>query len=233
MTRKQSLVLKFSILWFGLVVIFIAYMMFGSSKNMSYKEQYLWMNVPIIYLVFMLPSLFYTITLGSFDRKIMPVMATYFTTLVYAIVSVSLIVIVTKTSMSVKVAILIQLVLLFIFAIELYVAFFTGSHIANVAAKEQQLLSRVTDIKRQAQILKGECKRIEKLGIQRECMSIMENLTFLSPVNNAGAFGLEENIIEELDSFSTLLSRHDREEELKDAMNRILSLYNRRKLMMN
>lgn len=233
MTKGQSLVFKFFILLFGLAVIFASYIMFASTEHMSSKEQYLWINIPIIYLILMLPSLFYTITLGSFDRRIVPVMTTYFTSLMYAIVAVVLIVVVTKMNMPIKVAAMIQLILLFILAIELYIAFFTGSHIAGVATKEKQLLSRIMEIKKRAQILKRECGSIEKLDDKRECMSIMENLTFLSPANNQEAFSLEVEIIEELNALSSLLSTGYDEKALKAKMSAILSLYNRRKLMIN
>lgn len=233
MTKVQSIVFKLFILWFGLTTIFIAYLMFANFKNISFREQYFWMNIPIIYLVFMLPTLFYSITKDSFSRRIMPVMFTYFTSLFYAIISIVLIILVLKTSMYIRVAILIQLVLLFIFVLESYIAFFTGSHIANVASKEQQLLSRIKEIKIKAKTLQYKCSNLEKLDKQSECVAIIENLIFLSPVDNTQAFSLEEKIIVELDNLSNLLSKNYNKEELQTIMTNISSLYNKRKLMMN
>ena len=229
MTKTSSIIFKSIILTFGLIVIFVAYLMFGSPPPISGRETYLWTNIVLIYLAIMLPTFLYTLRKDNIDRRMLPTMFIWFGVFAYLGVGSLLIVLVMMSVLLIKIAMIIQMVLAFAFAIMLYVVFFAGSFIANVGIKEKHSLHRVTLIKDKARFLK---KQYASDGTEKNkaLSRLMENLIFLSPVDKSEAYSLEEEILAQLDGMELALEKDGA--DCESYIKKITSLYQKRRLIL-
>ena len=234
MTKKQSLIFRLSILFFGLIIIYVAYLMFAPSKeNILPKQHYLWANIALIYIISMCPSLFITIRKESFSKSIYPILAMWSIVSLYIIAGALLILFVMIEFLAIKIAILLQMILFFVFAIAMYGACFTGSHIANVATKEKMMMERLNIIKQKAQLIQAKLNKDNEC--HRELAKLMESLTFLSPASNIEAYTLEAKIIAQLDILQSSIENHSANasiesiEKTKDELN---NLYQMRKIIL-
>jgi len=230
MSKTGSIILKSIILTFGLAVILVAYLMFGSPSPMSGRETYLWTNITLIYLVIMLPAFLYTLRKDNFSKRIIPAMFIWFGIFGYLGVGTILIVLVMMSILLVKIAMMIQMIMAFAFFIMLYVAFFAGSFIANVATKEKHSLHRVTLIKDKARFLQKQYAS-DGTEKQKALSRLMENLVFLSPVDKSEAYSLEEEILRELDGMQLALEKDGA--DCESYIKKISSLYQKRRLILS
>ena len=229
MTKRGSIIFKSIILTFGLAVIFVAYLMFGSTSPMSARETYLWTNIVLIYLAVMLPAFLYTIRKDNFTGRVLPMMFIWFGIFTYLGIGSILIVLVMMSIILVKIAMIIQMITAFAFIVMLYVAFFAGSFITKVATQEKHTLHRISLIKDKAKFLQKQYAS-DGTAKQKEMFRLMENLIFLSPVDKHEAYSLEEEILAELDRMELALEGN--EADYDSCVKKISTLYQKRRLIL-
>lgn len=200
MNTKQLGFFKILLFFSGFVVIAIAFMLFNwplPEEGLSNALKFMWIDICICYLVFIMPLFFSSISLKNMDTKIVPTVHIWLGTSIFELAVIALIVLVVNGILPIKYAILIELVTFFILAIFVYFGYFAGNHIGKVQAQEQKSLSRIEDLKSAFKMLKLKAEMWpdeldeQKAKIQKLC----EDVRYISPVDTDVALDVENKLI--------------------------------------
>jgi hypothetical protein len=236
MTRNQSLAFRVLLFLAGAGIIVLAFFLTTAGKELDQKDAFIWTSIGLQYLVFFLPFFFSAINMRNFPGKIPVLILVWLGILLYIAASITIIVLLTMTSavISLKAAIIIQAVLLFIFFVDVYFAYIAGTRAGSVAAEEagkQQYLAR---IKSKAQILLPSIERFPSEIVQKSLRQALDDIKYISPVNDGAGIDLEAKISKSLAVLSELANTAGSNPAAseQEALN-LQALVNERKLLRN
>ena len=238
MTKYQALIFRFILFLAGAGIVILAFFLINTGRELNSSDTFIWTSIGVMYLIFFLPFFFSAINIGNFSAKIPSVSMVWTGILFYIAASVIIIVLLIKTVISLNIAIIIQAILLFIYLINVYFAYFAASHVSRVAEEEDDKNYYMTKIKSKAGVLLLSVDKLtgEYANAQKILKQSIDDIKYISPVNNDIGSGLEANILRLLNSISEIIGSVQggaQNLQLENAANNLQSLVNERKLLRN
>ena len=238
MTKYQALIFRFILFLAGAGIVILAFFLINTGRELNSSDTFIWTSIGVMYLIFFLPFFFSAINIGNFSAKIPSVSMVWTGILFYIAASVIIIVLLIKTVISLNIAIIIQAILLFIYLINVYFAYFAASHVSRVSEEEDDKNYYMTKIKSKAGVLLLSVDKLtgEYANAQKILKQSIDDIKYISPVNNDIGSGLEANILRLLNSISEIIGSVQggaQNMQLENAANNLQSLVNERKLLRN
>jgi len=239
MTKKQSLFFRFLLFLAGAGIILIAFFLSTGDREFNQIDTFFWASISLMYLIFFLPFFFSAINIGNFSGKIPVLSLLWLGIILYIAASVVIIILLIKAYViSLNTAIIIQAVLLFLFFVDVYGAYFAGSHVRAVATEEagkQQFLARIKSKARDLQ-LSVDRLPVEYEKAQKILKQALDDIKYIYPVNGGVGSDLELKIIQLLDTLAELadgISSGAHPSALESEAENLQMLVNKRKLLRN
>lgn len=197
---KQLNIFKIILFIFGFAVIVAAFFIVNhplTEDGLLSNQKFFWINLCIIYFVFFCPFFFSSISTKNIDSKITPIAGIWISVLLFDIVAIVFSILVLNEILKINFAVIIELVLVFICGIFIYFGYFSGNHIANVQAIEQNSLSKITDVKNAFEMLnlKAETWNDDFVEQKSKVKKLCDDVKYLSPVDTDNAAKLEQKLI--------------------------------------
>ncbi|MDR0464024.1 MAG: hypothetical protein LBG94_02785 [Treponema sp.] len=238
MTKYQALIFRFILFLAGAGIVVLAFFLINTGRELNSSDTFIWTSIGVMYLIFFLPFFFSTINIGNFSAKIPSISMVWTGILFYIAASVIIIVLLIKTVISLNIAIIIQAILLFIYLINVYFSYFAASHISKTAEEEVDKNYYMTKIKSKAGVLLLSVNNLtgEYANAQKILKQSIDDIKYISPVDNDTGSGLEANILRLLNSISEIIGSVQggaQNLQLENAANNLQSLVNERKLLRN
>jgi hypothetical protein len=237
MTRNQSIFFKAILFLFGSGIIALAFFLTNGKKELSRIDVFIWTSIAFMYLVFFTPFFFSSLRIGNFSVKIPPLALVWTGIIVYIILSILNIVLLSK-GMSFSKAIVAQVILLFLFFIDVYFAYFASDHVGSVAAEERTKQQFMNELKTKTQVLLLSVNGLPSgyEAAQKMLKKTIEDIRYISPVDNAVGDELELKIIDALKSIADMcdtVSSGGHPVSLEPAARNLQTLVKERKLLRN
>jgi len=206
-TQNRSLVLRLLLFFAGAGVIILAFFLLTSGRELTGIDAFVWISIGSMYLVFFLPFFFSVLNVGNFSIKAPSLPPVWLSIFLYIGISIAnIILLVFVPFISLNISIIVQSILLFSLGVIFYFAYFASLHAGNVAAEEASKKQYLKQIKPRAQSLllavNGLPSEHEKT--QKTLRQALEDIRFISPVNDGMGNELEMQIIRSLNVISEL-----------------------------
>ena len=207
MTKYQALAFRFILFLAGIGIIILAFFLINGDKEPGSFDIFIWASIGIMYVVFFVPFFFSAVNIGNFSAKIPSISMVWTGIIVYIAASIMVIYQLLKGTISLNIAIIIQAVLFFIYMINVYFAYFANSHVKNVAEEEDDIKFYITKIKTKAGVLLLSVNRLpgEYEKTQKILKQSIDEIRYISPVNNDMGSELETGILGSLNSISEII----------------------------
>ena len=208
MTKKQSVIFKLIILLVGIGVIGLAYYLFGpKGEEVTAIQQYLWINIFILYVVLFTPMVFSTISSNNVSSKIPNLTLGIGSIVGFEILNIIFTVLVYKEKVSLKAAILIEAISFFVLLIMLYLTYFASGHIAQTEKEVEQSLSLIKNIRSSMQLLslKADSMGPAYAADAKTIKALEEEVRWMAPQNTTASVALEGQIMGKIDAVSTAI----------------------------
>jgi hypothetical protein len=159
--------------------------------------------------------------------------------ILYIAASVTVIILFAKAHViSLNTAIVIQAVLLFLFLVDVYFAYFAGSHVRAVAAEEAGKQQYISRIKSNARIFQLSVDRLpaEYENSQKILKRALDDIKYIYPVDGGAGGDLELKIMRSLDTLAELagnIKSGAHTAALEPEAENLQMLVNERKLLRN
>lgn len=222
----------------GIGIIGAAFFLFKPAGELSEAQNFLWVNILIVYLLVALPVLLIRVSTKTVDKKT-PLLTILYSNLWWILLGIALLIAGTLTNiLAIKVSIILEVILFFIFLGFVCIGFFANAHVSHVMKKEETLLSPIKEIRASMNILSvlavnfDESLSAEKNKIEQ----LNEMARYISPVENDEAINLEHKIlqkIKETQSNVESVSQETFKIALKKDLSDLETLFNMRKLLRN
>jgi hypothetical protein len=242
MMRNQSLFFRFILFLAGAGIVVLAFFLSSGDHELNRTDAFVWSSIGLMYLIFFLPFFFSVINIGNFSGKIPILSMVWLGIFLYIAASVTVIILLVKAYViSVNTAIIIQAVLLFLFFVNVYFAYFAGSHAGAVASEEAGKQQDISRIKSRAGIFRLSVDRlpVEYEKAQKILTKALDDIKYIYPVNacGGGACGeLESKIMRSLDTLAELagsIQSGAHTAALEPEAENLQRLVNERKLLRN
>jgi hypothetical protein len=239
MTKNQSLFFRFLLFLAGAGIILFAFFLIKGNNELNRTDAFVLTSIGLMYLIFFIPFFFSSINIGNFSGKIPTLPLVWLGIILYMAVSVVIIILLAKACIiSLSAAIIIQSVLLFLFFIDVYFAYFAGSHVVAVAAEEAEKQQFLVQIKSKAQVLQLSADRLpaEYENAQKILKRSLDDIKYIYPVDDHAGCDLELKILRSLDTLSELtggISSGARPSALEPEAENLHMLVKERKLLRN
>lgn len=197
---KQLNIFKIILFIFGFAVILAAFFIVNHplpEDGLLPNQKFFWINLCIIYFVFFCPFFFSSISTKNIDSKITTIAGIWISVLLFDIVAIIFSILVLNEILKINLAVVIELVLVFVCGIFTYFGYFSGNHIANVQAEEEQSLNKITDVKNAFEMLnlKAETWNDDFAEQKSKVKKLCDDAKYLSPVDTDNAAKLEQKLI--------------------------------------
>lgn len=202
MTKNQSLFSRFMLFIAGAGIIVLAFFLFRGDRELNRIDAFVWTSIGIMYLVFFLPFFFSEVNISNFSGKVPVLSLIWFGIILYLPASVIIIVLLSKTDViSFNAAVIIQAVLIFLFLVDVYFAYFAGSHTSAAAAEEADKRQYISRIKSKAQIFQLSLDKLpaEYENSQKILKKTLDDIKYIYPINGGAGSDLELKILRSLD----------------------------------
>ena len=239
MTKNQSLLFRFILLFAGAGIIILAFFVTRGERELNSTDAFVWVSIGLMYLIFFLPFFFSAINIGNFSGKIPKLVLVWIGILLYTAASITVILLLAVAGViSLNTAIIIQAVLLFLFAVNIFFAYFASSHVISVAAEEAGKQQYINQIKPRAQSLLLSINRLpaEYENAQKILKQAIEDIRFIYPVDGGAGSDLELQILQSLNTISEYCSNIQtgaHTAALKSEAEKLQMLAKERKLLRN
>ncbi|MDR2417600.1 MAG: hypothetical protein LBD79_00925 [Treponema sp.] len=238
MTKNQSSLFRRALFLLGLGVVALAFFLNTRSRELTRVDVFTWVSITLMYLVFFIPFFFSSIRLSSFSSRI-PSLVVFWTGVVfYIIASIVVIILLSLYIVSVNTAIIAQAALLFLFAVNGYLALFASSHAHRVSVEEDTKQRFIDEIKSKAQFLLLSAGGLpaESENAREIIKRVVEDIKYISPLNDGAGDELELKIIISLNTLAELCNsaaRSGHPVALPAEARKLQSLVRERKLLKN
>jgi len=208
MNKNQSLLFKILLFFAGIGIIILAFFLLKGGRELTGTDAFVWISIGVMYFVFFVPFFFSAINIGNFTKKIPAISMVWLGIFLYIAASIAVIVLLTKTEiLTINMAVIIQSVLFFIFLINVFIAYFAGSHVGSVAAQEAKKQQCLVNIKSKTQVLQLSVNKLpaEYENTQKILKQAFDDIRYTYPVDGGAGDELELKILRSLDTVSELL----------------------------
>jgi len=239
MTKNQSLLLRLMLFLAGAGVIVLAFFLLASGRELAGIDAFVWVSIGLMYFVFFLPFLFSMLTARNFSQKVPSLPPVWLSIFFYIGISIlNIILLVFVPFVSLNISIVAQSILFFSLGVVFYFAYFASSHARNVADEEANKQQYLKQIKPKAQSLLLVINRlpVEHEKTQKILKQTLEDIRFISPVNDGMGDELELHIMQSLNNVSELcsgISTGARPASLGTEAEKLRMLVKERKLLRN
>jgi hypothetical protein len=222
----------------GAGIIILAFYLTNDGQELTQNDKFMWISIAAMYLVLFLPFFFSVIRIGNFSFKIPSLAMVWTGIFFYILASIAVIFLLKKGSISFNAAVIVQAILVFIFAIDIYFGYFANFHIQNVAREEEGLRQYLAEIKAKAASLSLAAQRLPSgyEQIQKCLIRALEDIKYLTPVQNNLGTGEEIKILSAIDSIKLLCettAEGAHPVPLEAEVNKLQMLVKERKLLRN
>jgi hypothetical protein len=238
MTRNSLSVFKYILFLLGAGIVFLVFKLNTGGQELTQNGRFMWISIAVMYLVIFLPFFFSSVRIGNFSVKIPSLVMVWTGVFLYVPASIVVIVLLRAGIISFNAALIIQAVLVFFFALGIYFGYFANLHIGSVAREEAALMGHLTEIKSKALSLAlaadglpPECGKAQK-----RLKQALEDIKYITPVQNNAGTDLETGIISALDSIKLLcgtISGGAHSLSFENEVNKLQMLVKERKLLRN
>ena len=206
MTRYQLLFFRFLLFIAGGGVILLAFFLLRGGRELTRYSAFVWISIGVMYLVIALPFFFSVFKASGFSGRIPSRILIWYAIPLYLAASLAIILLISLPIFSLYLAIVAQAVLVFLLFVVIHLAYFSSSHVRNVAAKEGGKLHYIRQIKSKAQALSLSADRLpaDYEDAQRTLRRTLEDIKYIYPVNRDAGSDLEQKILRSLDMLSEL-----------------------------
>lgn len=210
MTKNQSLGFRFLLFLVGIGILLLAFFLFTEGKELNRIDAFFWLSIGLMYLFFFGPFLFSSFNTENFSKKIPVLSIIWFSRFgigFYLISSVAILILLTQYILSFSLAVVLQSVLIFLFLIVIYFAYFSRDYVVQVDRGESKVKKHLSQIKSKALHLRLSVDRLpsEYQNTQKELLQTLDDIKYISPVNNGVASEVELKIIQTMNSLSEML----------------------------
>jgi hypothetical protein len=211
MTKNSLSGFKFVLFLLGAGIVFLAFKLNTGRQELSQNDTFMWVSVAVMYLVVFLPFFFSSIRIENFSVKVPSLAMVWTGVCLYVPASVVVIVLLRTQIVSFNAAVIIQAVLVFLFALDVYFGYFANFHTGSVAQEEAALTQHLTEIKSKALSLALAADRLpaEYGKIQKTLKQALDDIKYITPVQNCAGTDTEVKIISTLDSIKMLCEAID------------------------
>lgn len=236
MTKKSLSVFKYILFLLGAGIVFLAFMLNTSGRSLTQNDKFTWISIALMYLVAFLPLFFSSIRIGNFSAKIPSLAMVWTGVSLYIPASIVIIVLLGTGIVPLNAALIIQSILVFLFAIDIYFGYFANLHTGSAGGEEAATRQYLTEIKSKALSLAPGALPAEYEKAQKTLKQALDDIKYISPVQNNAGTDLETRIISALDSIKLLcgtVSEGARPSSLESEINNLQTLVKERKLLRN
>lgn len=200
MNKKQLNIFKIILFIFGFAVIVVAFFIVNhplQEDGLLANQKFFLINLCIIYFVFFCPFFFSSISTKNIDSKITPTVGIWISVLLFDIIAIIFSILVLNEILKINLAVIIELALVFICGIFIYFGYFSGNHIANVQAAEEQSLNKIGEVKNAFEMLnlKADTWNDDLVEQKTKVKKLCDDVKYLSPVDTDNAAKLEQKLI--------------------------------------
>jgi len=200
MNTQQLGLFKILLFFSGFVVIAVAFMILNlpiPEDGLSDIQKFIWIEIPLCYLIFIVPLFFSSISSRNIDTKITSTVHIWLGVSIFEMTAITLIVLVVNEVIPIKNAVLVELVLFFILAIFVYFGYFAGNRIGKVQNEEQQSLNKIADLKEAFKMLslKSDTWSDELYEQKVKIKKLCDDVCYISPVDNDVALNMESKLL--------------------------------------
>jgi len=241
MTKQQSSLFRFLLFLAGAGIIILAFFLTRETRQYFPPETntFIWISIAIMYLVFFYPFFFSLLNIADYSRKIPSRVIIWSGILTYVILSLgNILLLAIAVVITINAAIIIQSILFFFFLLSVYFGFFVGSYLKSVAVEEAEKLEYLTKVKLKSSVLLLSVNKLPSQyeKVQKILARSIDDIKYISPLNNRIGSELELNILGSIASLSqiinSILSGTD-SPTLENEADNLRSLVNERKLLRN
>jgi hypothetical protein len=238
MAKNSLSVFKWLLFLFGAGIVFLAFKLNTGGQELTQNDKFVWISIAVMYLVVFLPFFFSSIRIGNFSGKIPSLAMVWVGALLYVPASIVVIVLLSRGTISFNTALIIQAVLAFFFALDIYFGYFANFHVGSVGREEEALRQYLIEIKSKALSLglASDGLPVEYEKVQKELKQTLDDIKYITPVQNDVGTDLETRIISALDSVKLLcgtISEGARPSSFEGEVSRLRMLVKERKLLRN
>jgi hypothetical protein len=238
MTKNSLSIFKCILFLLGAGIVFLAFKLNTGGQELTQDGKFMWISIAVMYLVVFLPFFFSSIRIGNFSVKIPSLAMVWIGVFLYIPASIVVVVLLRTETISFNAALIIQAVLVFFFALDIYFGYFANFHVGSVEREEAAQRQYITEIKSKALSLAlasgGLPAEYEKA--QKELKQALDDIKYITPVQNNAGTDLETKIISALDSIKLLcgtITEGARPSSFESEVNRLRMLVKERKLLRN
>lgn len=200
MTKRQGLIFKAVILFFGLLILSVAFSLMTAGRNVSGAEIFLWVTVGVDYLVFFVPLFFNDVTFNNFLRRTIPIVLLWNSAIIYCTITILIAIAVFYERVALGAGVTIDLAITFIALIVIFISAVASDHVGSVEKREANLFGNIITIRQEFALLNNKvatCKGVADSDKKRVA-TLTEDLRYMAPVNNKHGFEIENNILKNI-----------------------------------
>ncbi len=233
--KKTSIIVKSLIIVVGLAIILIAFLCWGPKDEASSTEKYIWINIPILYMLFVASLFCMRINLGNVDRRIYAILFLYRGGLVFSALTIGLLFLTGYKVVAVSVAVVLQLVFVLIWLLYILVATVVSRKIKRVSDDQTDLAGNISSLRSLLNSLNVRASNLsEKYNVVKGSISdIEEDIRYLSPCKNPHAKELEHEIVNEVLKLMALVKANAEATEMEPICMELKLLIKERKRILN
>ena len=200
MTPRQSAMYKAVLFAAGLIIIAVSFFLLNAGRIITPIDYFTWASILIMYWVVFCPLFFSSYSLRVFNGSIPSIAIIWTSILIYTGASIVVIVLLRTFIISFRLALVIQMILLFFFAILVYYGYFSHSHADYVEAREHNQRHYLREMKEIAVSLEARIPNLPQgtAEVQKLMKRTLEDIRFISPIENDRGTDLEIKIIDTL-----------------------------------
>jgi len=238
MTKNQSAFFRFLLFLAGAGIILLSFFLINEGRELTNEDKFVWISISVMYLIFFTPFFFSFFNAGNFSAKIPIMSLVWLGIILYNAGSVIVIILLTAKIFSLNAAIIIQSILMFLFLIDIYFAYFAGSHVGRIAVEEAEKQQYLTKIKSKAGVLLLSVNRLpsDYGNAQKIIVKSIEDIKFIYPVDGGAGSELEIGILQSLGLISEITGNilsGANNPALENEAIKLQSFVNERKLLRN
>jgi hypothetical protein len=206
MTKNQSALFRRVLFLMGLGVVALAFFLNTRGRELTRVDAFTWVSITLMYLAFFVPFFFSSIRSSSFSNRIPALVVLWIGVVFYIVGSIGVIILLFLYITSVNTAIIAQAALLFLFAVNGYLALFASSYARRVSVEEDTKQQLLREIKSKARflLLSADDLPAESGSVREIIKRAVEDIKYISPLNDGAGNELELKIIISLNTLAGL-----------------------------